>query len=134
MKLYLLQLKPGEDDYHISPACIFSESAIDVETEKKLRFAQEVIESQWLHVYNPTPTFIVKISGPIGIQLFDGVYLIDKKDWDKTIDLSDVMLVNEDMWNLCKNQEATFFDLSRFSSSDLVGLFADYMFVVAGVY
>ena len=133
MKLYLLQFKHGEEDSHISPAYIFSDSQIDTEIEQKLRFGQEVIESQWLHVYNPTPCFVVRISDPIGTQLFNGVYLIDKKDWHKTVDLSDIMLLNEDMYNLCKNEDALFFELSLFSASDLRELFEDNMFVVAGV-
>ena len=125
------------NEKEITDACVFSPISIDDEIIDKLRFAQRVIESQWLAIYNPTACFVVLCGDDVfteyDTRLYNDVWLIDKENWQDVIDSADYILVNDLMFNLCKDQDATYINLSIFDSEKLQELFEGHMFVVAGV-
>ena len=121
----------------LTSACIFSPVSIDDQVADKLRFAQEIIEAQWLTVYNPTACFIVLCQEDAftdaDTQLFNNVWLIDPENWEDIIDSADYTLVNDLMFELCKDKDAQFVGLSLFNANQLLALFEENMFVVVGV-
>ena len=131
MELYSVMI---EEATHLSPACLFSADPISKNVVKKLRFAQEVIEAQWLAESNPTPCFVMMLPAKVGTTLFDDVSLINPDDWNEMIDQSETILLNESMFDLCKADDGLFLKLKYHNAEQLSLLFEDNMFVVAGVY
>lgn len=130
MKLYTVTIHEAN---HLPPAFLFSSSFIDESIAKKLRFAQEVIQAQWLCNDQSIPCFIISQS-KTGTTLFDNVYLINPQDWDNTIEQSEVVLLNDSMFHLCRKHDSPVLELEYFSAEHLKSLFEDHMFIVAGVY
>ena len=134
MRLYSVQFE-GRNS-HLTPACILSGDPIREELATALRTAQEVIEAQWLANFNPTPVLVVLLPPEYrshGTQLFANVRLINPEDWG-IIDQAEALLLNAPMYGLCRDEDSTFVGLKTHLSGELMNLFMDSMFVVAGVY
>ena len=134
MRLYSIQFE-GRNS-HLASACILSGDPIGKELVTALRTAQEVIEAQWLANFNPTPVLVVLLPPEYrshGTQLFGNVRLINPEDWG-IIDQAEVLLINASMYGLCRDEGSTFVGLKTHLSGELMDLFTDSMFVVAGVY
>ena len=67
----------------------------------------------------------------IGTAIRD-VQLIYPEDWD-IIDKVSAFLMNKQMYDLCKTQDADFYELSYSTADELRALFESEMFVVAAV-
>ena len=134
MRLYSIQFE-GRNS-HLAPACILSGDPIGEELVMALRSAQEVVEAQWLANFNPMPVLVVLLPPEYqshGTQLFGNVRLINPEDWD-IIDRVEALLINAPMYGLCRDEDSTFVGLKMHLSGELINLFMDSMFVVAGVY
>ena len=125
------------ENTHLAPACIFSSDPIDDKTAEIMRGAQEVIEAQWLAHFNPQPCFVVHLATAFrsfGTCLFNSVRLIHPDDWVEVIDQSEIILINEAMYGLCKREDAAFTGLKVFDGNGLINLFEENTLIVAGVY
>ena len=115
-----------------SDAHIFSATPIGRDTVSDLLYAQLVAEAKWL---NEFPVFAFVTSGAElkhFAPLYEGVRLVYPEDWS-LIDNADAFLVNKQMYNLCRMDDAPFVQLKHSTAEELLRLFETEMFVVAAV-
>ena len=143
MKINVLQFLDPKVDAR--PAWVFSAEPVDAEIGSKLRESQAIVEAQWLINFNWMPCAVILLPPELrgkGTQLFGNTYLINKEHWEVAINQAEVVLINDQMYKMMAHGAGedqflnhTFFTgVSEFNALNLVRLFQDRMFVVAGMY
>ena len=115
-----------------SDAHIFSATPIGRDTVSDLLYAQLVAEAKWLEEF---PVFAF-VTGESELKhyapLYEDVRLVYPEDWS-LIDNVDAFLLNKQMYNLCRMDDAPFVNLKHSTSEELLKLFETEMFIVAAV-
>ena len=115
-----------------SDAHIFSIAPINGDIASDLLYAQLVVEAKWLGEF---PTYVFMHSGEDTLELtplFEDVRLVYPEGWN-AIDKASAFLMNKQMYDLCKAENADFYQLAHSTADELRALFEDTMFVVATV-
>ena len=117
---------------YLSDAYIYSIKPVKQKKIKKLLYAQKIIEAMWLEEY-PAVIFLSKKNRiKYSTKLYGPVELVYPRGWEE-INKSEIILINERMYDFFKIDKAPFVNIDISNSIRLLELFKQEIFVVATI-